>query len=98
MTELHALDMALNKLNGTIPASIGRLQKLSILYLYNNQLSGKIPQLDFESYSYCGIGNGGPVASRRGENRNRWCTPLPPGAKACSEEGGLCTDGSCHAC
>ena len=97
MTELHALDMALNKLNGTIPASIGRLQKLSILYLYNNQLSGKIPPLDFESYSYCGIGNGGPVASRRGENRNRWCT-LPPGAKACSEEGGLCTDGSCHAC
>ena len=43
MTELHTLDMAINKLNGTIPASIGRLQKLSILYLYNNQLSGSIP-------------------------------------------------------
>jgi hypothetical protein len=95
MTELHSLDMALNKLNGTIPASIGNLSKLSILYLYNNHLSGKVPPLDFESYSYCGIGNS---RKARGDNRNRWCTPLPSGAESCNEEGGLCTDDSCHAC
>ena len=98
MPKLHTLDLALNKLNGTIPLSLAKLKLLRVFYLYNNHLSGKVPALDFAQYSYCGIGNGGPKGQHVGSNRNRWCTPLPLGAKGCNEEGGVCTGGSCHAC
>jgi hypothetical protein len=98
MAKLHTLDLALNKLNGTIPLSIAKLKKLRVFYLYNNHLRGKIPALDFAQYSYCGIGNGGPPDQHSGQNRNHWCTPLPHGAKGCNTEGGLCTGGSCYAC
>ena len=98
MPNLRSVNMAMNKLTGTIPLSIANLTSLRILYLYNNHLSGKVPALDFEQYSYCGIGNGGPKREHSGPNRNRWCTPLPPGAKGCNTEGGLCTGGSCHPC
>ena len=45
MPMLTELDLSLNFLTGTLPVSIGNLYGLMTLYVSNNYLSGKIPEL-----------------------------------------------------
>ncbi|XP_074556904.1 uncharacterized protein LOC141812851 [Curcuma longa] len=41
--DLEALDVSGNQLNGSIPEEFGKLQSLSVLYMYFNQFTGEIP-------------------------------------------------------
>jgi len=43
LTELRHLNLADNRLGGSIPTQIGRLDVLYVLDLYNNQLTGDPP-------------------------------------------------------
>ncbi|KAF6153426.1 hypothetical protein GIB67_003616 [Kingdonia uniflora] len=43
LKSLVDLQLAINTLTGSIPASLGNLSDLTTLYLYDNQLSGSIP-------------------------------------------------------
>ncbi|KAL6322021.1 hypothetical protein AAG906_003163 [Vitis piasezkii] len=45
LLSLEHLDLALNKLNGTIPGGMLMLKNLTNLYLFSNRLSGHIPSL-----------------------------------------------------
>jgi Leucine-rich repeat (LRR) protein len=49
MQHLEFLRLEMNHLNGTIPASLGNLQRLRYLYLNQNRLSGSIPY----QFRYC---------------------------------------------
>lgn len=89
MSQLVYLDLALNKLTGSIPGTIASMSKLRTLYLYDNQLRHQVPELPFERYRYCGIGNSKGEAG----GRNVFCEPLPKGAKGCHEEGPVRTSG-----
>ncbi len=42
-TTVHTIDLRVNNLSGTLPASLGNLTSLFALLLFNNQLSGSIP-------------------------------------------------------
>ncbi|KAF3333380.1 receptor-like protein kinase 5 [Carex littledalei] len=42
LTELEHLDLGWNQINGTLPSWIWSLEKLQILYLYSNDLTGEI--------------------------------------------------------
>jgi Leucine-rich repeat (LRR) protein len=44
LKSLVSLDLRENKLNGSLPASIGKLSSLEVLYIRDNQLSGSIPR------------------------------------------------------
>ncbi|KAJ9678538.1 hypothetical protein PVL29_020661 [Vitis rotundifolia] len=43
-SSLRLLDLGYNQLNGTLPTSIGRLTKLSLLYISSNSLQGNISE------------------------------------------------------
>lgn len=51
LTKLHSLDLAINKFTGSIPADLGNL-KLEVLYLYDNQLRGAVPAINFDRIKY----------------------------------------------
>ncbi|MCD7469444.1 hypothetical protein HAX54_008495 [Datura stramonium] len=44
MTALEFLDLSVNGLSGSIPSGLFQLKNLTIVFLYNNRLSGNIPQ------------------------------------------------------
>jgi len=90
LTKLHSLNLAINKFTGSIPADLGNL-KLEVLYLYDNQLRGAVPAINFDRIKYCGIGS-----SHDGLGRNEFCTPLPAGAKDCRLEGSVDVSGPCN--
>ena len=43
-SHVAVLNLAYNRLSGTIPSELGQLSKLVNLYLYNNRLTGTIPK------------------------------------------------------
>ncbi|GLT86661.1 hypothetical protein SLE2022_047840 [Rubroshorea leprosula] len=46
MLNLDTMDLSKNYFNGSIPSSINKLEKLQVLSLENNELSGKIPSMN----------------------------------------------------
>ncbi|GLT86655.1 hypothetical protein SLE2022_047780 [Rubroshorea leprosula] len=46
MPHLAFMDLSENYFNGSIPSSINKLEKLQVLLLENNELSGKIPSMN----------------------------------------------------
>lgn len=90
LTKLKTLRLYHNRLHGEIPAELGSLTHLSNLYLYNNLLGGRVPPLNFSHIRYCGIGD-----SKGANDGNKYCTPLPAGARKCNLEGRLETKGAC---
>ena len=51
MTALTALDLSHNRLYGSLGGLLGQLRNLTTLFLDNNLLSGKAPDLDYSAYT-----------------------------------------------
>lgn len=55
--QLTQLSLEFNRLNGTIPESIGKLSQLYLLNLRNNSFSGSIPVLNLANLTIFDVGN-----------------------------------------
>ena len=88
-----------DKLSGSIPDSFRSLEKLKLLDIGGNGLTGPVPPLDFDTIigechpSDCCCDLGGNGWSTQD---NAFCAPLPPGAANCyCTSSGVKTNGTC---
>jgi hypothetical protein len=75
-----------NNLRGTIPSSLAKLSKLTVLALYDNRLTGLLPPLPFAQYTGGDPGYGCHLdaPSCTEPNCNHFKCPLPAGSKQCN--------------
>jgi hypothetical protein len=88
---LKQLALSYNSLTGTIPSSLTSLKALTLLYLFENKLTGLVPPLSL----YPGT-NGGCALDVPAQCTQPYCNhftcPLPPGSDKClwrSKTGGV---------
>jgi Leucine-rich repeat (LRR) protein len=82
LTKLQVLNLAGNGLTGTIPSRLTSLKALTLLYLFENKLTGLVPLLSL----YPGT-NGGCALDVPAQCTQPYCNhfkcPLPPGSDKC---------------
>ena len=83
LTSLTTLDLQVNHLTGTIPASLGVLAQLTVIGVRCNDLSGAVPNLPFEQYTTgCWIG-GSTFNCGTEYNNNHFSCPVPKDSDKC---------------
>jgi hypothetical protein len=77
-TDGHITEVGLenNNMEGTVPATLSAMTKMTFLYLNNNKLVGLLPAMPFAQYTgYCCLQYSGS---------NHFDCPLPPGTDKCN--------------
>jgi hypothetical protein len=72
-----------NDLHGTIPSSLAKLSEMSLLWLYDNRLTGLVPSLPFAQYTNGECRLDAPSACTK-PSCNHFKCPLPAGHKQCT--------------
>merc|ERR1711920_328953 len=68
-----------NQLSGTIPSSLTKLDRLGLLLIYQNNLTGIVPEFDFADMKICALNGHVPNSHLRGGLEAKGTVSAPSG-------------------